>query len=535
MTATLHASCIAWGSVADLAGGRRRAGPQEACLAPGVAPLGLLLTGPSGSGKSGAALRLMAEGARLVADDQVVLTRRGGDLLAAAPPTLAGLMELSGLGLVAQPHWAGARLVLQIELVDPAEVARLPDAANRQHLGVKLPCLKLSSADPAFIAKVQLALQARARLLSDNHLTPAIPAPPGPTPGPTPGRSLSPAHLAKDLTLTRPPSPPDDGPAASGLSGPPAAAPPAGQTAGEATGQATGQPVVLVTGLAGAGRSSALKILEDLGYEAMDNLPLDLMAHVLNKGALDRPLALGADPRSRRFSTQALLRQRAWLRAHGNSQVTLLFLDCDDEVLQHRFTETRRRHPLATDRPLLDGISAERGLLEPLQQQADFLVDSSRLSLAELRRLLVGRLSLANSPGMQIFVSSFSYRKGLPREADLVFDVRFLKNPHYVAALRPLTGQDRKVADHIAQDPAFAVFFQQLTNLLDPLLPRYAAEGKSYLTLAFGCTGGQHRSVALAEKMAEWLADQGQSVLLTHREIDPTARHIQARDRAEDS
>ncbi|MGO1119679.1 RNase adapter RapZ [Rhodovibrionaceae bacterium A322] len=481
----LHASCVTWLRPEDL--DRRRCPDDVRPLQ--SASVGLLITGPSGSGKSETALRLMAEGAQLVADDRVVIQRTGDRLLAEAPPSLAGLMELRGLGLTDHPFCPVTRLLLQVILVDEKAVERLPEDEEMDYLGLPLPCLRLYPGDPAFIAKVKLALRARARLLlNDTNLRTS---------------TMADTSDTKDTVLpSSAPHDPDRPP--------------------------TGQPVVLVTGLSGAGRSSALKILEDMGYEAMDNLPLDLMTHALSQGALDRPVALGADPRSRHFSADSLLKQRARLAAHGNSKVTLLFVDCDDEVLQHRFTETRRRHPLATDRPLLDGISAERSLLEPLQQQADFLIDSSRLALADLRRLLAGRLSLDNSPGMQVFVSSFSYRKGLPREADLVFDVRFLKNPHYVEELRPLTGQDKRVADHVAQDPAFSGFFQQLTNLIAPLLPRYAAEGKSYLTVAFGCTGGQHRSVTLAEKMAQWLADQGQSVLLTHREIDPTARAVRA-------
>ena len=278
-------------------------------------------------------------------------------------------------------------------------------------------------------------------------------------------------------------------------------------------------PVILVTGLSGAGHSTALRALEDLGYEAVDNLPLAL----LNAPAsFDRPVALGIDSRTRGFSAAALLERIQRLKAEPGQSVRLVFLTCSDEVLQRRFTETRRRHPLALDRPIADGIRQERLLLEDLADAADLVIDSTDLAIGDLKRLMQGHFALdrrtGSAPGLAIAVMSFSYRYGLPREADLVFDVRFLANPHYQDELRPLTGRNAAVGAYIEADPAFRPFFENLTDLLLPLLPGYEREGKSYLTLAVGCTGGRHRSVFVAERLAEWLTQHGRRVDLRHRD-----------------
>ncbi|PKU21496.1 RNase adapter RapZ [Telmatospirillum siberiense] len=278
--------------------------------------------------------------------------------------------------------------------------------------------------------------------------------------------------------------------------------------------------VVVVTGLSGAGKSHALKSLEDLGYEAVDNLPLSLLAALIRPGALARPLAIGIDIRTRDFAVSAMAAEMDRLMQESHVDLSLLFVVADDDVLCRRFTETRRRHPLAPDRPLLDGIRHERELVSPLEERADLVIDTSALPPAELKRLLAGHFGLDRKPSLAVFVTSFSYRQGLPREADLVFDARFLDNPHYVAALRPLTGLDAPVVRHVEGDPGFPQFFTALTALLDPLLPRFAAEGKSYLTIAIGCTGGRHRSVVIAEKLAGWLRERDQQVELRHRELE---------------
>ncbi|KAA1053554.1 RNase adapter RapZ [Azospirillum argentinense] len=285
-----------------------------------------------------------------------------------------------------------------------------------------------------------------------------------------------------------------------------------------------GGQLVLVTGMSGAGMSIALKALEDLGYEAVDNLRLSLVPALLEQAdPRKRPLALVIDSRTRDFSAHAMLEEVEALKAHAELEVRLVFLDCGDETLQRRFTETRRRHPLAIDRPVPDGIQLERAMLLPLKQRADVTIDTTQLSIHDLRRILAGNFQIGTQAALQVFVTSFSFRMGLPREADLVFDVRFLTNPHYDPELRPLTGLDPRVAARVEGDPDFAEFFRHLTELLQPLLPRYNQEGKSYLTIAVGCTGGKHRSVFVAERLAAWLGGLGLKVGISHRELERQA------------
>jgi len=279
-------------------------------------------------------------------------------------------------------------------------------------------------------------------------------------------------------------------------------------------------PVLLVTGLSGAGKSTALKLLEDLGWEAIDNLPIHLLDDLLEPAELQRrPIAVGIDARARKFTAKALQEMLAALGARADLSVHLLFLESDDEVLQRRFTETRRRHPLAGDGAVADGIERERKLVSPLKDRADLVIDTSQIQAGDLKALLAGRFTPRQTTRLSIAVQSFSYRRGLPREADIVFDVRFLKNPHYDATLRPLTGKEPSVGAFIEADPAFAPFFEGLGGLITALLPRYAQEGKSYLTIAFGCTGGRHRSVYVAERIARLIEAMGQRVALRHRDV----------------
>jgi UPF0042 nucleotide-binding protein len=276
---------------------------------------------------------------------------------------------------------------------------------------------------------------------------------------------------------------------------------------------------ILVTGLSGAGRTSTLKILEDLGYEAVDNLPLGLLPALLTSREGHDRIAIGVDPRTRGFASEPLASMIAELEARDDIILRTVFLDCDDDVLVRRFTETRRRHPLAVDRPIADGIAIERRMLEPVREMAAVVIDTSSSNLAEFRENLVASLLLERGRAMAVTVVSFAFRKGLPREADLVFDVRFLANPHYVSALRPRDGRDPDVGTFVAADAGFEPFFQSLTGLIGPLLPRYEREGKSYLTVAIGCTGGKHRSVYTAERLAAWLKSAGTPVTLRHRDL----------------
>ncbi len=278
--------------------------------------------------------------------------------------------------------------------------------------------------------------------------------------------------------------------------------------------------VLLVTGMSGAGRTAALKSLEDIGYEAVDNLPLSLLASLVRPsiGTL-RPLAIGIDIRTRDFGVGPFLHEIDDLIESPNIEARLVFLDCEDEVLRRRYSETRHRHPLALDRPLTDGIRHERRLLGPLRDRADVVIDTSEFTLGDLKRILDGNFALEASQGLTVFVTSFSYRHGLPPEADIVLDARFLANPHYVDDLRPLTGRDDEVGTFIVADPDYAGFLRSVTDMLSALIPRFGAEGKSYLTIAVGCTGGRHRSVYFVEQLAFWLGERGEQVAISHREL----------------
>jgi UPF0042 nucleotide-binding protein len=286
--------------------------------------------------------------------------------------------------------------------------------------------------------------------------------------------------------------------------------------------------VLLVTGMSGAGKSTALKVFEDLGYEAVDNIPLSLLKILLapaGDGAAPRHGAVAAtiDIRTRDFTVDAFLADLEPLMSRGDLDISLLFFDCEDGALGRRYAVTRRRHPLAEDRPLMDGIRHEREIIAPLRDHSDVVFDTSSSNIAELRRTLNEQFKLDAGPGLTVSVTSFSYRRGLPRQADIVFDVRFLANPHYDEDLRQRTGRDPGVAAYIANDPAFTPFFESLSALLLSLLPHYDREGKTYLTIAVGCTGGRHRSVFVAERLAVLLRDNGQPVTLRHRDIDGRA------------
>jgi len=296
-----------------------------------------------------------------------------------------------------------------------------------------------------------------------------------------------------------------------------------GQAEPSPAGSAAPGRVLLVTGMSGAGRSTALKTLEDMGYEAFDNLPLSLVPALIESIAADASaIAVGADLRTRGFAIESMLEPLDAVVGRTGRELKVLFIDCDDEPLQRRYTESRRPHPLAGDRPVTDGIRLERRVVSALRDRADLVIDTSDLSAAELKRLLTGQFSLA-AGGLRIFVTSFAYRHGIPRDADLIFDVRFLDNPHYVPELRQLTGRDPAVAAHIEQDPDLAPFLVGFWRLLEPLLPRYEQEGKTYLTIAIGCTGGRHRSVYVTERLAAQLGAAGLRVELAHRDLIQSA------------
>ncbi|MBT7614211.1 MAG: RNase adapter RapZ [Rhodospirillaceae bacterium] len=276
--------------------------------------------------------------------------------------------------------------------------------------------------------------------------------------------------------------------------------------------------LVLITGLAGAGRSTALKALEDEGYEAIDNLPLHLVEPML-ADAETAALAIAVDVRSRSFDADEFLAVTQHLHDQPALAVTLVFLSSDADALQRRFTETRRPHPLAGDGTLIDGIEAERGLMRHVMERSDLVIDTTLMSSAELRRHLGQHLRIDPTPRLAVFVVSFSYRHGIPRNADIVFDVRFLTNPYYDDDLREKTGKEADVARVIEKDPRFPPFFDRFGGLVSDLIPAYADEGKRYLTVAIGCTGGRHRSVFVAERLTALLSEGGRRVGLQHREL----------------
>lgn len=280
-------------------------------------------------------------------------------------------------------------------------------------------------------------------------------------------------------------------------------------------------PVLLLTGMSGSGRSSALKTLEDMGYETIDNLPLSLLEVVaLAKQKIPQPLAVSIDVRSRGFSQQHVIQALDLLSHKENLSTKLIFFDCEDETLARRYNETRRLHPLAHERPVLDGLRLERRFISPLRPHADEVIDTTHMTIADLKRHMRQHFMVEEGHHLSITVMSFSYRHGLPREADIVFDARLLKNPHYEENLRPITGEDKDVGLYIEQDNIFKPYMENIKNILDLSIARFEEEGRSYLTIAVGCTGGQHRSVFVAKCLAMWLSQKYPHVQLYHREIN---------------
>lgn len=282
--------------------------------------------------------------------------------------------------------------------------------------------------------------------------------------------------------------------------------------------------VVLVTGLSGSGKSIALHVLEDVGFYCIDNLPVSLFEALVRditvQPAGARALtAIGIDARSPGAELTQLPSLVKRLRDHG-VRCEIVFLDADDNVLIQRFSETRRRHPLTDDgRPLEKAIKLEREMLEPLLDLAELKIDTTRTTLHELRELIRVRVAGRISGEMSVMLLSFGFKHGVPRNADFVFDARCLPNPHWHAELRPLTGKDDAVAAFLDADPQARDLLRDIGGFLDRWIPCFESEGRSYLTIAIGCTGGQHRSVYLVEELLGYLRAQGREVVGTHREL----------------
>lgn len=286
--------------------------------------------------------------------------------------------------------------------------------------------------------------------------------------------------------------------------------------------QSSGSPpsLIIITGLSGSGKGSVLKVFEDLGFYAVDNLPVDLIpkfAELCRTSRQIRRAALVVDIRE----GAALGRFPAMLRTlRGQLAVTLLFLEAGDDVLQRRFSETRRPHPLGTSETIQDSIHAERQALARIRRRADLTIDTSKFNVHELRRFIRDRFSgSASETSMLVAITSFGYRHGVPPDADLVFDVRFLPNPNYIPAFKELTGRHPKVARYIRSFPQTREFVDRISELLIYLIPHYSQEGKSYLTISFGCTGGHHRSVMIADSITHNLASAGYKVKVNHRDM----------------
>lgn len=278
--------------------------------------------------------------------------------------------------------------------------------------------------------------------------------------------------------------------------------------------------VLLITGMSGSGRTFALKVFEDLGYETIDNLPLMFLKPVvLSHKNIQTPLAISIDVRSRAFSSEYFIQEYNKLNQSDNIEIQLVYFDCDDEVIARRYNETRRLHLLAYERPVIEGIRLERQLISPIKEFADRIIDTSQLIPADLRGQLLRSFSAELSPHFSIFLTSFSFRHGLPREADMIFDARLLKNPYYVNELKPLTGEDEDVQKYIQQDDTYPSFIKNVKSLLELSIPRFQKDGRNYLTIGVGCTGGQHRSVYIAETLNEWLQNSNYQIKLKHRDL----------------
>jgi UPF0042 nucleotide-binding protein len=285
----------------------------------------------------------------------------------------------------------------------------------------------------------------------------------------------------------------------------------------------TDHRILLVTGPSGAGRTTAIAALADLGFEPIDNLPLSLVPRLFDGAPLGRPVALGLDVRNRDFAASAIIELIDRLTRDPRVSVEVLYLDCAPAELVRRYSQTRRRHPIAEADTPEEGIAREADLLAPIRARADHLIDTTEMSPHDLKAEIARWFGAAGGPRLAVSLQSFSYKRGLPRGLDLVFDCRFLANPHWVAALRDRDGRDPEVAAHVEGDPRFAAFFAKLADLVEFLLPAQLEEGKAHLAIGFGCTGGQHRSVMVAERLGRRLAEAGWAVSKRHRELERRA------------
>lgn len=278
--------------------------------------------------------------------------------------------------------------------------------------------------------------------------------------------------------------------------------------------------VILVSGPSGAGRSTAINALEDLGFETIDNMPIRLVERLITPQDRGRRIALGLDVRNRDFSPAAVLQLLAQLSETDGIEPELMFLECAGSVLLRRYSETRRRHPMAPEESPEIGIQREQEMLGDLRDRADILIDTTELSPHQLRAEIEARFTGNAGDNLALTIQSYSYKRGMPQGLDMALDVRFLRNPYWDPALRALNGKDGAVGDYVRADARFVDFITRTQSLVEMLLPAYVQEGKAHFTIGFGCTGGQHRSVFVAEFMAQTLAQQGWRVSIRHREVE---------------
>lgn len=285
------------------------------------------------------------------------------------------------------------------------------------------------------------------------------------------------------------------------------------------------KPVLLVTGLSGAGKSTALKTLEDIGWETVDNFPFRLIERLLDtppstsRSDSDPPLALGFDSRTRGFEPDKLIASIKRLQKKQDYLISTLYLDCAGGELERRYSETRRRHPLALDRPAKQGIAMERSLLAPFRRWADHVIDTTDLTANDLQREIRQQFMFNKDAVTTVTITSFGFSRGLPNNIDLLFDVRFLANPFWEPELKLMTGLDPEVGDYISKDPAYAETIEKILDMLKFLLPRYQDAGKAYVNIGIGCTGGRHRSVHVAERLSKDLRAAGFSPSVLHRNL----------------
>ena len=274
--------------------------------------------------------------------------------------------------------------------------------------------------------------------------------------------------------------------------------------------------LIIITGSSGAGRTTAINVFEDIGFESIDNIPISMIDNLVLTKTSNKKLALGIDIRTRDFSPENL---RKLLSKYKKIEVKLIFLDCDSNKLLRRFNETRRSHPLSGVKSLSEALFEEMEYLKPIKEFANIIIDTTDYSPTDLREKLLNYMSITETEKFSILLQSFSYKNGLPRNIDMIFDCRFLKNPYWISHLKKLDGRDKKVQDFLSSSREFKIFFSKVFSLIKFLIPQVQKEGKSQFSIGFGCTGGKHRSVVFVNMLSNKLNSDGHNVLSNHRDL----------------